>query len=107
MEALISEPIKIMGVTVYNPLPGTGFVDLDKECVIPIGGEIDPFDVDMLNDDLDRVVTAGVLPNGVHWGMSARSEEGFAGVLIDTVEVTEETIRQLIIAGIVTAPKNN
>ena len=95
-------PHIIDGVTVYNPLPAPCFTDLDKECIIPIGGEIDSLEVEDLTRDLDQVVTSGVLPNGVHWGITDRSPEGFSDILIDAAEVTEETIRQLIAEKVVT-----
>ena len=99
---LTEGPLTIEGVTVYNPLPAHYFVDLDKECVIPIGGEIDPFDVEDMTNGIDRVINAGRLPNGVHWGITDRSEYGFANIYIDTLEVTEDTLRQLITAKVIT-----
>ena len=102
MAPVSASPNIIDGVTVYNPLPAAGFTDLDKECIIPIGGEIDSFDVDDLAKDLDQVIDSGVLPNGVHWGITDRNADGFADVLIDSVEVTVEIIKQLIAAKVVT-----
>ena len=92
----------IEGVTVYNPLPARAFVDLDKECVLPIGGDIHPFDLDSITADIDDIQQAGVLPNGVHWGITGRNENGFADILVDSEGISEETIRQLIASGIVT-----
>lgn len=91
----------VMGVRVYNPLPARSFVDLDKECIIPIGGEIDPFDKETLEKDIDDIRCSGTLPNGIAWGITSRSEYDFADILIDAEEVTEETIRQLIEAGVI------
>jgi hypothetical protein len=96
--------VKIEGVTVYNPLPARAFVDLDKECVVPIGGDIHSLDVDCLTHDIDDIQMSGRLPNGIHWGRTNRNENGFADILIDSAEVTEETLRLLIHDGIVTRP---
>jgi hypothetical protein len=92
----------IDGITVYNPLPARAFVDVNNECVIPIGGDIHPFDVESLTHDIDDIRTSGKLPNGVHWGLTNRNADGFADILVDSVEVTEETIRQLIASNIIT-----
>jgi len=94
----------IDGVTVYNPLPARSFVDLDKECVLPIGGDIHPFDVESLTHDIDDIRTSGKLPNGVHWGLTNRNADGFADILVDAIEVTEETIRQLLAINVITRP---
>lgn len=105
MMAPIAAPfVKIDGVTIYNPLPSPYFTDLDKECIIPIGisGKIDSTEIENLNKDIDDIVNSGVLPNGVHWGITSRNEDGFADILIDVSEVTEETIRQLIAAKVIT-----
>lgn len=107
MSVLMTETITtgkhfVMGVRVYNPLPSQSFVDLEKECIIPIGSEIDPFDIESLTTDIDDIQQAGTLPNGVAWGITSRGEYDFADILIDAEEVTEETIRQLIEARIVT-----
>jgi hypothetical protein len=92
----------IDGVIVYNPLPARCFVDVDKECVIPIGGDIHPFDVESLTADLDDVKVAGTLPNGVAWGKTNPNTYGFSDILVDSTEVSEETIRQLIAANVIT-----
>lgn len=92
----------IEGVTVYNPLPAKAFVDLDKECILPIGGDIHSLDLDSITADIDDVKNAGTLPNGISWGITSRNENGFADILVDAIEVTEETIRQLIASGVVT-----
>jgi hypothetical protein len=89
----------IDGVIVYNPLPSTHFLDVSNECIVTIGGEVD----DMTAHDVDRVIEAGILPNGVAWGRTSRID-GFADIVIDSTEVTMETLRQLIHAGIVTRP---
>ena len=102
MWAPVVAPHIIDGVTVYNPLPAPCWTDLDMECIIPIGGELDSDEIEDIAQDLDRVVTSGVLPNGIHWGITDRNIEGFADIIIDAVEVTEETIRQLIAAKVVT-----
>jgi hypothetical protein len=100
--APVTRPIIIEGVTLHNPLPAAYFCDLNNECVIPIGGDIDPIDEKDLNKDLDDIHTSGVLPNGIHWGITNRNPDGFADILLDSPEVTEESIRQLIQLGIVT-----
>ena len=92
----------IDGVTVYNSLPARVFVDVDKECILPIGGKIHPFDVESLTHDIDDIQTSGKLPNGIHWGLTNRNADGFADILIDAIEVTEETIRQLIAINVIT-----
>jgi hypothetical protein len=89
----------INGVTVYNPLPSTHFLDVSNECIVTIGGEVD----DWAERDVDRVVKAGTLPNGVAWGITNRVD-GFADIVIDSTEVTEETLRQLIAINVVTRP---
>ena len=99
----VTSPLIIEGVTVYNPLPSQAFVDLDNECIVPIGGDIDSLDEDDLLQDLSNIVNSGKLPNGVHWGITSRFETGFADILVDSSEVTEETVRQLIAAKVVTA----
>ena len=103
MMAQISAGCTIEGVTVYNPLPARTFVDLDKECILPLpSGKIHPFNVEPLTDCLDAIKTSGTLPNGVAWGITGRNEYGFADILIDAIEVTESTIRQLIAINVIT-----
>ena len=93
---------KIAGVTVYNPLPAKSFVDLDKECIVPIGGRIDALDIDSLTADIDDVQNSGTLPSGISWGITNRNSNGFADILVDAPMVTEDIIRQLITAKVVT-----
>lgn len=101
--ANICPPTKILGVTVYNPLPAKHFVDLDHECVIPIGGPIHPHDIDDIIEDIQR---AGTLPNGVAWGITSRNDRGFANILVDADEVDEKTIEHLIEMKVVITPLN-
>lgn len=106
MSVLMTETITtgkhfVMGVRVYNPLPACSFADLDHECIIPIGGDVLHCEY-LLEKDIDDIQQAGTLSNGVAWGITSRNENGFADILIDAEEVTEETIRQLIEARIVT-----
>jgi hypothetical protein len=100
--AINTEPLSIEGVKVYNSLPARSFVDLDKECLVSIGGEIDPFDGDTLNADLESVINSGTLKSGLAWGITSRNEYGFATVLVDTEAITEQMIKDLIGAGIIT-----
>ena len=102
--APITGPVTILGVTVYNPLPAAYFTDLDKECIIPIGGEIDPFDMEELSKGISEVISGGTLPNGVSWGITDRNADGFADIYVDAIEVTVDIICYLIKAGIVTTP---
>lgn len=96
-------PITICGVIIYNDLPASCFVDVDHESITPIGGDLHPaFDVPGIEEILDQVIKSGVLPNGVHYGITDRNKEGYAEILIDSATVTEETIRLLIEAGIIT-----
>lgn len=103
--ANICPPTDILGVTVYNPLPAESFVDLDHECIIPIGGPIDTLDVDDLTADIDDIQRAGTLPNGVAWGITSRNDRGFADILVDADEVDENTIEHLIETGVVLTPQ--
>lgn len=100
MASMLTPPNVILGVTVYNPLPARSFVDLDHECVIPIGGSIDELDMESLTTDIDNIQDGGTLSNGVAWGITSRTN-GFADILIDAVEVTEETVALLIKTGYV------
>jgi hypothetical protein len=55
-----------------------------------------------LQDTLVTVVDSGVLPNGIHWGITKRNAYGFADIVIDATEITEDIIRQLITAHVIT-----
>ena len=104
MVSPVSSPDVLEGVTIFNTLPALHFVDLDKECIVVMGGEISDLDMEGLTEALDDIVDSGVLPNGVHWGITKRYDNtgGFADILIDAAEVTDETIRQLIVAKVIT-----
>ena len=102
MMSPVASPVVLEGVTIFNVLPALHFVDLDKECVIPLGGEIDSLDMEGLTQAVDDVVDSGVLPNGIHWGITKRNAYGFADIVVDATEITEETIRQLITAHVIT-----
>lgn len=106
MLANVVDPVyqgeSLAGVTIFNTLPALHFVDLDKECVVVMGGEINALDMEGITQALDDVVDSGVLPNGIHWGITKRTDSGFADILVDAAEITEETIRQLIRAKVIT-----
>ena len=103
----VSSPDVLEGVTIFNTLPALHFVDLDKECIVVMGGEISDLDMEGLTMSLDDIIDSGVLPNGVHWGITKRYDNtgGFADILVDVPEITEETIRQLISAHVITVHK--
>lgn len=105
MFSTIVEPFLIEGFEVYNALPSKSFVDLKGHSIIPLGGELHDFDVEELTSIIDAVVEAGILPSGVAWGRTARSEHGYADVVIDAPEVTEKILKDLIKAGVVSIPK--